>query len=76
MDDAVAIEVAVEDLQAFLKTTTDALAISQHTRQLQTNSALPMEGALLLLLCYCGCALLSCCCRFDASAVAWWCTCF
>ena len=42
MDDAVAIEVAVEDLQAFLKTTTDALAISQHTRQLQTNSALPM----------------------------------
>ena len=58
MDDAVAIEVAVEDLQAFLKTTTDALAISQHTRQLQTNSALPMEGAWLLL-CYCGCALLS-----------------
>jgi hypothetical protein len=49
-DDAVPLEIAVDALQKFLRThaDADAMAICRLTRQLQTNSALPMEGMFFL----------------------------
>jgi hypothetical protein len=49
IDDSSALEIAVENLQNFMKSNKDALAISHYTRQLQTNSALPMEGVASLV---------------------------
>ena len=46
VDDSTALEAAVDSMKAFLTKTKDALAVSQQARQIQTNSALPLEGAL------------------------------
>jgi len=48
VDDSSAMEAAVEALKAFLAKTKEPLAVSQQVRQLQTNSALPLEDRVRL----------------------------